>query len=489
MPVVTGTSPVRARTIAEAISGPRREDYGWRSLGGSPADLNPSIRDRAQRQAQRMSMTNLLARRLIKLRVNYVIGNGLSVISERPEIAVAIGKWWSDPYNNWPKRLAPRLFDLYTKGEWLHRPLVDSMGFTRIGDINTDVIADTVMDPLDHGVVDAVCIREMTDHGQTYKNRILPVIRVRLDPDANLEKAPSGDVFYHAINRSATQTRGASELTSLLDYLEAFDKAFYARIDMVRALSSVYFDLEIEGMSEEGMRNYAGQNKQLPPKPGTVWTHSPTMQMKPMTPDFRSSDMEKEMKLFQSLITGSDGWPGMLFDDPGGAGRAVGSEMVDSAMRNVVALQQEIDPMLSDEIDYYLFQMGMRTRSRKEGTKMYRIVWAKPSIREAQRFAPAIERIAKTLDMAGKSHLLTREEQRSVLIQQIQQLGLSDIPMQIELPTELLEENDPPPMLPFGAQPPQLGPGQPTNIKPGDKSNGTQRALPVQDQGQRRAQN
>jgi hypothetical protein len=430
-----------------------------------------------------MSMKNLLAKRLIRLRVNYVIGNGLSVISERPEIAIAIGRWWSDPYNNWAKRLAPRLFDLYTRGEWLHRPLIDSAGFVRIGDIDTDVIADVLMDERDHGVVDAVVIREIQDGIRTYKNKTVPVIRQRLDEDNNLDKEPSGDLFYFAINRASTQTRGSSELTSLLDYLEAFDKAFYARIDMVRALSSVYFDLEIEGMSEEGMRNYAGQNKQLPPKPGTVWTHSPTMQMKPMTPDFRSSDMEKEMKLFQSLITGSDGWPGMLFDDAGGAGRAVGSEMVDSAMRNVVALQQEIDPMLSDEIDYYLNSMGFRSRSRKEGTKMYRIVWAKPSIRETQRFAPAIERIAKTLDMAGKSRLLTRDEQRAILIQQIQQLGLTDLPMQIELPAELEEENDPPPVIagPFG--------GQQQNIKPGAQQSGNsqQRALPVQDQGRRGA--
>jgi len=196
--------------------------------------------------------------------------------------------------------------------------------------------------------------------------------------------------------------------------------------------------------------------------------------------------MEKEMKLFQSLITGADGWPGMLFDDAGGASRAVGSEMVDSAMRNVVALQQEIDPMLSDEIDYYLNSMGFRSRSRKEGTKMYRIVWAKPSIRETQRFAPAIERIGKTLSLASKDRLLTREEQRSILVQQIQQLGLTDIPMQIELPTELLEENDPPPPVvagPFGGQ--QQNNNQQKAGAAG--GNSQQRALPVQDKGRRGA--
>ena len=164
--------------------------------------------------------------------------------------------------------------------------------------------------------------------------------------------------------------------------------------------------------------------------------------------------------------------------------------MVDSAMRNVVALQQELDPMLSDEIDYYLHQMGFRTRSRKEGTKMYRIVWAKPSIRETQRFAPAIERIASTMEKAGKNRLLTREEQRSILVQQISQLGLSDIPIQIELPTELLEENDPPPVMPFGAQPVNGNGNSNGKQSPGqDNTNGNnkQRALPVQNQGGRSA--
>jgi len=454
MPLVTGHVRSRTLTTAEAVA--NREDYTWRSLGtgGRVNDLNPAIRDRAQRLAVQMAMKNMLARRLIKLRVNYVIGSGLSIVSDRPEVSIALSRWWSDPYNAWPKRFQHRLFDLYTKGEWLHRPLTDTKtGFVRIADINTDAIADVLMDERDHGIIDKVVIRELTEGTTRMKNVILPLIRHRLDPVTNaLEKSPSGDVWLHTINRSATQTRGSSELTSLLDYLESVDKAFYARIDMLRALASVYFDLEIEGMSEEQMRAYTSQHKALPPRPGTVWAHSPNMIMKPMTPDFRSNDMERELRLFQSLIVGSDGWPGMLFDDPGSAGRAIGSEMVDSAMRNVVSLQQEIDPMLSEEMDYHLDSIGIRTRQVGSGEKMYRIIWAKPSIREAQRYAPAIERITKSIDQAGKARLLTREEQRSLLIQQITELGISNIPMKIELPVELEEENDPPPPIVGGQQ-------------------------------------
>lgn len=452
MPPVTGHVQRRSLTTAEAAV--RREDAGWRSLGGSGRtnDLAPTIRDRASKLSVQMAMKNMIARRLIKLRMNYVIGNGISVVAQNPVIAVAVSKWWNDPYNSWPKRFGPRLFDLYTKGEWLHRPLIDPDGFVRIADVNTDAIADVINDPRDEGVVDKVVIREMINNGTRLKNVILPVIRQRLDNETNSLLPADGEVFYHAINKGATQSRGSSELTSLLDYLEGTDKAFYARMDMLRALASVYFDLSIEGMSEDQMRAYVSQHKALPPKPGTVWAHSPTMIMEPRTPDFRSNDMEKELRLFQSLIVGSDGWPGMLFDDPGSAGRAIGSEMVDSAMKNVVALQQDIEPMISEEIDYHLDSLGLRTRTRREGVRMYKIVWAKPSIREAQRYAPAIERIAKTMDIANRDRLLTREEQRSVLVQQIQEFGMTSLPIQIELPTELMEENDPPPIVP-GQQP------------------------------------
>lgn len=464
----SGIITSRKQTIAEATY--RREDSSWRSLGGAGRinDLNPATRDRAQRLAVQMAMKNMLAKRLIKLRINYVLGAGVSIVSPRPEIAVAVQRWWNDQYNNWPKNLAPRLWDLYVKGEWLHLPVQDSKGFIRIRDVVTDAIEDVVMDPWDHSKIEAIIVRDIKNNVYGYDKLELKTIRKRIDhATGDLEASYTGDVFYHAINSSATQTRGQSELVSLLDYLEGLDKALYARIDLIRALSSVYFDLQVEGMSEEQMRKYVMDHRDLPPRPGTVWAHSPTMKMSPMTPDLKSGDMEKELRLFQSLIIGSDGWPGMLFDDPGSAGRAVGAEMVDSAMRNITSLQAEIDNFLSEEIDFYLESLGLRSRSRSTGERLYRLVWARPSIREIQRFAPALERIQDTLSKAEKDRTLTQEEHRSILVQQLAQLGMTDIPLQLELPAELIVQTQP---------------------VTGDIRDGKPRALPNPNPNQNRAQ-
>lgn len=445
------SAPLLPVSVAEAYSSlpvpystGRSEDRGWKNIGanGNGRELPEYLHDRMIVQSFKAFRTNPMAKRLIEIQTNFILGNGLSVNSEDAEVAAAVYEWWNDPYNNWPTKIVRRIRDLSIYGEWLHRPLVARDGFVRIADVQPDNIATVRADPLDHGVCDMVLLKEIAQPGGVVKDAPIRVIRHRLIPfpGGAIEMDPdySGDLFYFGMNQTTDSLRGVGELFTVLDYIDAYDDMLFARVEKLKLMNQFFWDIAVDGMTETELQSWLAKQTDLPPKTGSVFAHNAAITATAVVPDLKSDDHSTDASLVKSHIISSAGWPGTWFDDPGGAGRAVGAEMAEPALRNVVNLQAQVGNMLRFEIDYHLWSMWKKGNFKAPPQDVrYSISFNKPSARDIAKIGPALKNLIIGLKEATGTFMISREEARQIIVSAANQLGVSDLPLSMELPAEL----------------------------------------------------
>lgn len=423
----------------------RNEDKGWRDIGQNKSgrELPPVMQDLSIVNSFKAFRTNPMGKRLIEMQVNFVLGNGMSVNADDADILAEAFLWWTDPYNNWPARILRRMRDLYIYGEWLHRPLVDDQGFVRIADVQPDTIMSVVPDLLDHGICDAVIIKELEKSGVLVKNTPIATIRKRLRAlpggSVKLDDQFTGDLFYFGINQTTDSLRGVGELFTVLDYIDVYDDMLFSRAEKVKLNSQMFWDVTVAGMTETDLNEWLAKQTDLPPRAGSVFAHNEAITLQSVVPDLKSDDHSKDAGLLKSHIISTMGWPGTWFDEAGGAGRAVGAEMAEPALRNIVNLQGQVRHMISTELDYHLEMRAKKGFIKKPTTDGwgYTLSFNKPSARDIQRVGPALARLIDFVTKAHTDGLITQEEAREIVVSQANQLGISDAPLSMELPVEL----------------------------------------------------
>lgn len=428
MTVPLTPQPVTHRvTEAATLAAEPSESAGWRLLGDvdkrkAPViDLDPAVHRRMQESAMRAYRFNPIARRLIEHQVDFVLGNGLSVNSARPEILSAVRLWWHA--NEWPRRIRERLRSLYIYGEWLHVPSASS-GMVSIADVVPTKITAVERDEYDHGQADVIVVDKVRyKNGREVENARYRVIRPR---GGRLD----GDVFFFALNRVTGNMRGVSELLTILDYAQIYDDILFSRAERVRLMSQIYWDLTISGMTEREVSEWIRSRADLPPAPGSIFAHNESVSLTPTVPNLRSEDHSEDAQLLKSHILTSAGWPGIWFDDPT-AGRANAQEMAEPAYRHVVSLQTELSTFLRLEIDYFLQHIGVERSDTPWDD--YTLSFNRPSTRDLQRIGPAMSRIADFAERTLATKVLDPGEARQLVVSLINQLGLSDVPLSLEL--------------------------------------------------------
>ena len=446
------SAPLLPRNVSEGYGSlpvpyetARKEDKGWRNIGanGNGRELPQYLQDQMIVNSFKAFRTNPMAKRLIEIQNNFILGNGLSVNSEDEETAAAVYQWWHDRYNNWPRKIVRRVRDLSIYGEWLHRPLIDRDGFVRIADVQPDNIETVRADPLDAGECDIVYLKEIVGpDGGVMKRAPISVIRHRLIPYGDgavgVDEGWSGDLFYFGINQTSDSLRGVGELFTVLDYIDVYDDMLFARAEKLKLMNQFFWDIAVDGMTETELQAWLAKQTELPPKTGSVFAHNAAITATAVVPDLKADDHSTDASLIKSHIVSSSGWPGTWFDDPGTAGRAVGAEMAEPALRNITNLQAQVGGLLRTEIDYHLWSMWKKGNFGKApDATTYTISFNKPSVRDISRVGPALKNLIAGIKEAQGGFVISQAEARQMIVSAANQLGISDLPLSMELPPEL----------------------------------------------------
>jgi len=242
-------------------------DADFRSLLMLPRDLDTWTHQKQLEYAYEMSLRNPLARRILELIKDHIIGGGITFEANDSRVFSVLDSFWNDPVNLLDMRQHNFAYELGLYGEQCYQVFVDKRnGKVRLGYIDPADIDQVIVD----------------------KENVLKVSRIKVKKDGQLKEVNVisldenersetfgylvGDCFFFAINKVSNATRGTSDLLSLIDWLHGLDRYMFALLERAVYMNNYVWDVTLEGASKKTVDDFL--KKFSPPKAGTVLGHN-----------------------------------------------------------------------------------------------------------------------------------------------------------------------------------------------------------------------
>jgi hypothetical protein len=300
----------QAAVTAETYLGPNGAlidsdgDAGFRPVtaglrSNMTRDLTPIQQDRMIQIAWWLSETNPLAKRLIELMTDLIVGEGITVSASDPKIADIVAATWNHPLN----KLGDRCMDFYRaaslNGELIlpvaRNPLTR---IPQIGYLDPLQVKEVRPRPGNALIVDAIVLKgEGGNDGETLKV-------VNWNPETGKLE---GDCFYWRVNALPNSGRGRSDLLAVADWLDIYDSIMFSEVERMKALSAHVWDYRIDTNDEKVIQ------KKLQalgtPRSGQVFAHNGKEELQARTPNINGADRSEVNRMLAIHIGGSMGFP------------------------------------------------------------------------------------------------------------------------------------------------------------------------------------
>jgi hypothetical protein len=338
------------------------EDAQFRRIT-SPAtmrDLNPVMHLRMQQVCFFLFMTTPFGKRIIRVIVDYIVGEGFKAIAEDPELQGVIDDFWQDPVNNLDEALDNYAVELLVFGELCLPVAVNPVdGTVRLGYVDPQHIESVefalMQTATSQEVTLPVAVRLAKRIGET-EGRRLEIIHVDEDVDSATFGQLKGDCFYFAINKCKAASRGISELFSLADWIDVFDNLVFDFADRVRLLNSFVWHYIVKGADDAGVQKIRDKVTKSPPRQGGVEVTNDQISIEARTPDLKGSDMSMTERVVKNYGLGGAGLPPWFFADAGNTNRATADEMAGPTGKMLTSRQNIFRRMVTTILDYVIEQ-------------------------------------------------------------------------------------------------------------------------------------
>lgn len=339
---------VAGKYIAERVAlAVKANDASWAFLvdrAAGPSDMPFYERQEHLADALEAWRVNALARRIVGLTTDYVVGAGVCVESSVPWVQAWVERFWKHPKNRMNVRVLSLCDELTRSGELfpvLSRNPVDGMSYVRsiparqIDQVRTmDGDYET---PLTFHQVDPRAVADL--EGVTW---------VAFDhPDRGMV-ARSPQVMLHlAINRPIGATRGSGDLDPILKWLKRYNAFLEARLALNLHASAFVYDVTVKGASPDQL---AKRKSELvhPPAAGSVLVHGDDEEWTVNRPQIAGWDASPDGKAIISMIGAGTATPSHWLNDLDANTQATAAEMGGPALRHYEHRQLIFTSFLED---------------------------------------------------------------------------------------------------------------------------------------------
>lgn len=424
------TKPVR-----EAAGAQSDGDAGWRRLSGSgldslnERDLAPMAQDRMQKLAEHLWQNNLLANRLVELPLAYLLAEGVTLQCKDDEHQKLLNAFWSDPINNWPLKLQPRVRALGLLGEQCYIAHVrEGDGFVRLGYLDPRQIATVINDPGNPEQPIGV-VTKRDGRGRQYKYRVIV-----LGDDTELfhentrriraEEFTDGECLLYQLNKFPNGSRGRSDLLGQMDWLDAYDDFLFGEIDRIGYLRSFVWDVTLKGADDKAVADY--EKKFVPPGPNSVFVHNDQVELKPQSPNLQAADTSESARLLRNQVLGGSTMPEHWFGGGGDVNRAAASEMGEPTFK-MYSMRQSFLRIALEEIGRYVLLCAARTRGEVPdwSDDRWQVTAVFPELlnRDITKFAAAMQSTVTAVIQMIDAGLMTEETALKIVADVAQRFG------------------------------------------------------------------
>ena len=419
------------------LPGQDSEDRLYRSLGTTNLDSELNVQDRLNLYTAviRLFNSNPMAHRIIEVMRDYVVGDGVSIVSDNTKVQSVIDRFWLNPANNLKSRIKSIAQDVALFGESaivltakkddpiLRAQYISPRMISNVLRWEYDLTqADKV--GFDKSVFKNIAATTADETGLVY----LPVLRY--NPD---KLKWEGMVAFLAVNRIGEMIRGISDLMSIADKMDVVESYLHNEATRREHMGRWFWDVTIKNATKQQLAQYAELIKKQP-APGSTRVHSDTTTWNAVNPQLGSDSPDFAKFLISYILTGA-GIPSHWTSQGETPGSSAVEAIQDPVYKTLKSRQEEVKYFI-ESIVHYQIQYAIESRElpKKALDEKFKVIMPKIGFRDLQRSAGAFGRIASSLSDLVEKGVLDLGIANKVITDLLVELDLLDeIPEQKEL--------------------------------------------------------
>ncbi len=286
---------------------------------------------------------NPLARRIVELTTQYVVGGGIRLSSADPGLHRFLREWWQHPLNQGALRAAEWCDELTRSGELFFLLSTDAAGMTYVRALPALEVERIETAPNDSQQELAYITRPparadgLPGEPQTYPG-------LYAAGTAGVQPA----VLHAAINRPAGAVRGEGDLVPLLRWLARYAGWLEDRARLNRYRNSFYFVVRsrFNSEAERAARQASLSNRQ--PTPGSILVIDEDESWEVLSPRLESTDAATDGLALKKMIAAGAGVPLHFLAEPESATRTTAESAGGPAFRRLEMRQQFFLTLMRD---------------------------------------------------------------------------------------------------------------------------------------------
>jgi hypothetical protein len=348
---------------------------------------------------------NPLARRIVELTSDYVVGGGLGLAADDPEAHAFLDQWWNHRLNHMPIRVFEWCDELVRAGELFPLVSTDASGMSYVRAIPALDILDIESAPND------------VEQERSYKQR---PDTIGQDPktwkaydeatDAPDESGGFAPVMLHySINRPVGAQRGEPDLAPLLKWLTRYSAWLEDRVRLNRFRQVFLYWVHRAFSNEaERLKRQAELNSN-PPNPGSILVTDEEEKWDVLQPRLDSFEAKEDGFAVKKMVAAGAGIPMHFLAEPESSTRTTAEQSGGPTFRHYGRRQDFFVWMITD-----LAQIAVRRRAmidqKVKADATVEVAGTDISVRDNASLADAASKVVAAFKELRDRGLVTDEE-------------------------------------------------------------------------------
>lgn len=333
------------RTALAVVENENNFLIGTRSTTQSDRDRYSYDRSEILSQSLEAWRTNPLARRIVELTSQYVVGGGLTINCKHAGAASFLDEFWNNRLNHMPVRVAELCDELTRTGNLFVLLSTDQAGMSYIRILPASEIEEIVSKQNDIEQPIAFKLKSSLD-------QLDPQPIPAFDPLTDDGQMPV--ILHYSINRPAGAQWGEPDLAPLLRWLSRYSSWLEDRARLNRYRNAFLYVVQAKFTSEAQRKARQTALNANPPQPGSILVADENEKWSAIHPRLESGDAEKDGLALKKMIAAGAGMPLHFLAEPESATRTTAEEAGGPTYRHFEQRQAHFVWMLEDVLKVVL---------------------------------------------------------------------------------------------------------------------------------------
>lgn len=421
-----------------------KDDAQWRPLTARPVnrDLNPLKQIRMQQIAWWLYDRNPMARRIVEMTKDFVVGEGIIYHATEPKVKDVLDEHWNDPVNAWNLKQEQKAKEIGLYGEQFYPVFVNNEnGHVRLGYVDPSLVWKVEANPENIEQIEKIRVRRTDLMG--VGSRDYDVIHIDENPESKTFGLWVGEIFQFAINKVSNALRGRSDLLSLADWIDVYERYLFNRGERAELINSFVWDIQLDGLNDKEIDEWL--KKQKLPKPGSMRAHNEKVKWTAETTTLESSDASGEARMYRNHILAGAGLPPHWFAGGEGITRATALEMGTPAFKMLKSRQRYFKYMIEHIFKFVIDQKVIHGVLPKDIDKTFSVALPKIVAKDVVSLATALSGASTSLQIAVEQDWISNSSAAKTYAFLLSQLGVEITSEEEEnkVKEEIKNEEDP----------------------------------------------